>query len=294
MTVLVVEHEPEAPPGRLGATSLDLHVVRPYAGDVVPDDLSDFAGFVVLGGEMGAYDDTDHPWLAPTRELVRRAAATDVPTLLVCLGHQLGAVALGGAVARNPRGPQWDVVDVGLTEEGRTDALLRHLPDGARVVHWNGDVVTDLPDGAVLLARDPRGDVQAVRYVPRMWGLQCHPEADAEIVARWGADETDPEDAARAARAIAEARSCDALLDGTWRPVLEAFARLVATNRRPSNPAPDCEVTPRPVAETLGPTTGFGAHRAVIDAPVTEAGRPTSVRRGAPAPDHVDETGDGA
>lgn len=227
MTVLVVEHETEAPPGLLAHTVLDLHVVRPYAGDPLPADLTGFDGFVVLGGAMGANDDDTHPWLGPTKDLLRRAARDDVPSLLVCLGHQLGAVALGGVVERNPRGPQGGVVPVGLTDAGRSDVLLRCLPESAAVVHWNGDVVTELPTVAVVLARDPRGDVQAVRYAPRMWGLQCHPEANAAIVAGWGASETTPEDADRARGAIAATREHEAALTAAWRPVLDAFAEVV-------------------------------------------------------------------
>ena len=53
---------------------------------------------------MGACDDAVAPWLAPTRALIADAVARGVPTLGVCLGHQLAAVALGGTVGRNPSG----------------------------------------------------------------------------------------------------------------------------------------------------------------------------------------------
>ena len=126
---------------------------------------------------MGANDDADHAWLAPTKALVRLAAATGVPTLGICLGHQLSAVALGGRVDRNPRGQQIGVLDVGWTEAAAEDPLLGPLAGPVRAVQWNNDLVLDLPEGAVVLARTPHDEVQAVRYADTVWGVQWHPEA---------------------------------------------------------------------------------------------------------------------
>ena len=55
-------------------------------------------------------------------------------------------------------------------------------------MQWNEDVVTRLPDDAVLLAETPRGEVQVARFGPAMWGVQHHPEVDAAIVATWVSD----------------------------------------------------------------------------------------------------------
>ena len=100
-TVLVVEHDVECPPALFGEwlveAGCDLDVRRPYAGDELPG-LTAYDGFVVLGGPMGANDDAQHPWLAPVKELVREARDVGLPTLGICLGHQLVAVALGGSV----------------------------------------------------------------------------------------------------------------------------------------------------------------------------------------------------
>ena len=38
---------------------------------------------------MGDYDDAAHPWLTPTKVLLRAAVATGLPTIGICLGHQL-------------------------------------------------------------------------------------------------------------------------------------------------------------------------------------------------------------
>ena len=92
---------------------------RPYAGDVLPDDLGDHAGLLVLGGAMDSWDDAGSPWLPQTRELVRRAEAEGRPVLGICLGHQVATLALGGDVGRNPAGSTVAVLPVGWGRRGR-------------------------------------------------------------------------------------------------------------------------------------------------------------------------------
>ena len=57
---------------------------------------------------------------------------TGVPTLGICLGHQLSAVALGGRVDRNPRGQQIGVLDVGWRPAAAADPLFARVSTPAR------------------------------------------------------------------------------------------------------------------------------------------------------------------
>jgi len=236
--VLVVEHEGQCPPGWLGQwmreAGVDLDVARPYAGDVLPEDLTRYSGMLVLGGDMGAYDDASHPWLTDVKRLVVSATADGTPVLGVCLGHQLAAVALGGEVGVNAHGQQIGVLGVGWTRAAYDDRLLGPLAalgtgvDDVPAVQWNNDVVTRLPDGGVDLARTGRGELQAARLAPSVWGVQWHPEAGAEIIASWA--EHDRDDALERGvdvyRYLADVDAAEERLCTVWPLLAHGFAAL--------------------------------------------------------------------
>jgi len=227
--VLVVQNEDDDPIHLMGTWmhGVELVVCRPFDGDEVPDSLEGFAGLVVMGGAMGANDDHKAPWLPAVRELIRTAADTHVTTLGICLGHQLCAVALGGEIEVNPKGRQLGLLDVGWTAEATDDALMGDLVAPRRAMHWNDDVVVELPDGAVQLATASTGEVQAARHAPSVWGIQWHPEVDHDLVAAWATEGgLAPSEKEHLLGTLARARRD---LDEWWRPLAERFVELVAS-----------------------------------------------------------------
>jgi GMP synthase-like glutamine amidotransferase len=162
---------------------LDVHQTHPYLGNRVPPSVEGDA-LIVLGGPMGANDDDVAPWLPSVRALMRSAIDDGVPTLGICLGAQLLAVAAGGRVERGQVGPEIGLFDVDVTTG---DELLEAgvMP----VVQWHYDGVTELPESAVVLASSEMYPVQAFRVGEVAWGLQFHPEADAELVRSWAREE---------------------------------------------------------------------------------------------------------
>lgn len=232
--ILVVEHEAQCPPGHLGTWlgegDAELVVCRPWAGDALPGsrtELAAYDGLVVLGGSMGADDDALVHWLGPLKERLRDAVAMGLPTLGICLGHQLLASALGGRVERLGTGQQVGLYDVGWDDAVRDDELVGGF-GAVRGVQWNSDVVVELPDGAVALARTPQGELQVARFGPRAWGVQLHPEVDVPILESWAAGDRDDHlergiDQAAVLAGIDAARD---ELDHAWRPLAARFLAL--------------------------------------------------------------------
>ena len=183
---------------------------------------------------MGACDDADAPWLAPTRSLIADAVARGVPTLGVCLGHQLAAVALGGRVDRNPSGRTVGLVPVRLTDAGALrPAAVR--PRRPVAVHYNDDVVHEAPAGPVLLATLPDGRPQALRFGPAAWGVQFHPETSPEVFGAWlrwdSPDGLTPEQE----ELLGEVTAATEALRAAWQPLARAV-RDAACSRTSARP----------------------------------------------------------
>jgi GMP synthase (glutamine-hydrolysing) len=234
--VLVVEHEPACPPAHLGTWLVDagaeLEVCRPWAGDDLPG-LAGYDAFVILGGSMGANDDATHPWLTTVKERVREAVDAGVPTLGVCLGHQLVAVALGGTVEPCPGGQQVGLYDVGWRPEAKDDDLVSGLSPTMRGIQWNSDLVTGLPEGAVVLAATAEDELQVVRFAPRVWGVQPHPEADEPMVRSWAAGDRDDhlERGIDQDAVLADIDAARPELDEAWRPLATGLVGLGGAQR---------------------------------------------------------------
>lgn len=231
-TVTVVQHAADIPLDRLTdwwSGLLTLRVVRPDLGEPLPATLEEVGdGLVVLGGEVSAYDDEAWPWLPATRALMAAAAQGGVPTLGICLGAQLLAVAGGGQVAvAAPPGTEAGTVLLHWRPEARADALLGSLverfPTGTlRQPTMHGDAVVEVPKGAVWLASSDMYPFQAFRW-GSAWGVQFHPEASPELVGRWAAGAPDV-DADQVRTALEQA---DDQVQAGGRLLAEAFATIV-------------------------------------------------------------------
>ena len=205
----------------LGLAPAQTRCVRVDRGAPLPPPRS-VSGVVVTGSGAMVTDRLD--WSEATARWLRRAVDADIPVLGVCYGHQLLAHALGGRVGYNPRGREMGSVRIERRQESVQDALFDSAPCAFDAQATHLQTVLEPPREAVVLAQSKLDACQAVRFAPRAWGLQFHPEFGARemrayIRARDGALADEDFDVAamlREVRATPQARS-----------VLRRFARLV-------------------------------------------------------------------
>ena len=233
---LVVQHTPGEGPGTLArwlpAAGLDLDVVRPYAGDTLPERVTGHDALIVLGGPQQAYDDDSAPWLRATKDLLAAAVEDDVAVLGICLGAQLLAEATGGVVEPGENGPEIGARLVAKRDAAGVDPLAWDTPMSWICVQWHWDAITELPPGATLLASSTRYPHQMFRVGERAWGMQFHIEPTAEILTRWATEEGVPD--ALLERSLAELPEVEDL----WEPVLARFAAVVRGEDPRPNPLP--------------------------------------------------------
>jgi GMP synthase-like glutamine amidotransferase len=203
--VAVFQHSPEAGPGYfaqwLAEQRVPMQLIRIDRGDAVPARADGFSGLCMMGGPMSANDPL--PWIDAQLRLIRDADARRVPVIGHCLGGQLLARALGGAVARNP------VKEIGWGRLRVTDATLARdwlgtdAADAPEFFQWHGDTFS-LPPGAVNFLASDLCEHQAFvieRDGCAHLGMQFHCEMTPALVADWA---TDVEGMAE----IAEERRC--------------------------------------------------------------------------------------
>jgi len=184
---ILVTGEPVA--GALSARGSFAAMIRAVVGDAwagpwleidargALPDFRAFAGLVITGSSANV--PTREPWILEVEQYLARAVPSGLPIFGVCFGHQLLGQALGGRVEKNPRGREIGSVSLRLSSN---DALFAEYPDGELVNMTHLDSVVELPPGARVLAATELEPYAALYFGQRAWGVQFHPEIDAEII----------------------------------------------------------------------------------------------------------------
>jgi GMP synthase (glutamine-hydrolysing) len=137
----------------------------------------DADGFIISGSSSSVTERA--PWMLRTEALVREIAAAGTPLFGICFGHQIVAQALGGRVAKNPRGREIGTHSVRLLPHSPRDTMFAALPAGARrfrANHTHVDSVVELPPGAVVVAETDKEPHAAYAIGERVKCVQFHPE----------------------------------------------------------------------------------------------------------------------
>jgi len=151
----------------------DLAAIDPLRPDLV----------AVLGGPIGAYEESAYPFLVEELKLLEARLKADRPTIGICLGSQLMARALGACVyPGHQKEIGWGPVR--LTPAGQQSCLHHLAREHTPVLHWHGDTF-DLPQGATRLASTDVYENQAFSWGQGALALQFHLEAQAANLERW-------------------------------------------------------------------------------------------------------------
>lgn len=155
-------------------TEVDLRTGAP-----LPDPTARCA-FVVTGSSSSVTERA--PWMLRAETWLRDAVAADAAVLGICFGHQLLGQALGGEVAKNPRGREIGTQALALHAAAAGDPWLEGLPGTFAVNTSHVDTVARLPPGATVLARTELEPHAAFAVGRRVRGVQFHPEFDGDVV----------------------------------------------------------------------------------------------------------------
>lgn len=162
----------------LGLDSDQVTVFDPRGGADFPA-LEVVSGILVTGSHAMVTE--RQPWSERTARWLVEVVGAGIPTLGVCYGHQLLAHAFGGRVGDNPRGTQEGTTIVELTPAGQADALLGGLGAAFAAQVSHAQSALSLPPGAIRLAYDGWDVNQSFRIGAHAWGVQFHPEMDADM-----------------------------------------------------------------------------------------------------------------
>lgn len=175
MRIHVFQHVPFEGPGLIRhwaeVRGHTLSCTSFYDSPTLPDTAS-YDALVVMGGPMGVYDETEHPWLAAEKQYMRQAIEAGKYVLGICLGAQLIAASLGTRVVPHT------LKEIGWFPVSVTGhPLLAGIEPTMEVFHWHGDRF-DIPEAALHLMHSTACDDQAFLYKDRVLGLQFHLEMD--------------------------------------------------------------------------------------------------------------------
>lgn len=183
--ILALVHHGASDLGRVGAIMRDagygFEICWPAEGDALPKSFAGYAGVIVFGGIMGAYD--DHlPHIRAELDWIPKVVSSGCPLFGICLGAQLIAHALGGRAYKQPRG-LWEI---GYYPVEPTPAGAHVLPNGPQhFFSWHQDGF-DVPAGGELLGTGGEAfPNQIFRFGENTYAVQFHPEAPAALFTNW-------------------------------------------------------------------------------------------------------------
>jgi len=136
-----------------------------------PSDLEKYDAFLSTGSRFSVYD--DEGWVKTLEQFVQELYAQKRTFIGICFGHQMMAQALGGKVAKSPKG--WGV-GVHTFEIEAKESWMQPPLDAFKILMSCQDQVEVLPEGSKVLAGSDFCPVGMYRVGEHFLGVQGHPE----------------------------------------------------------------------------------------------------------------------
>lgn len=144
----------------------------------LPNDevLAQLEGIVITGAKYAAYD-LEVPWMGNFLKLLEKVVHNfpRIKVLGICLGCQASAVALGGAVIKDPNISFIHKLE-SITTTDAARAELPNLPQELWQAEVHQDFVKELPPGGTLYASSESCGVEMWGIPGRLVASQFHPE----------------------------------------------------------------------------------------------------------------------
>ena len=136
----------------------------------LPNGVEAADGFLITGSKSSVYD--DKAWIRALEDFVRECHAARRKVIGICFGHQLVAQALGGVVAKSPKGWGVGVHCYTVDREGFD------LADGEQfcLLASHQDQVMTMPPGATQIASNDHCEFAGMTLGQHMLTFQGHPE----------------------------------------------------------------------------------------------------------------------
>ncbi len=153
-------------------------IVSPFLSQPLPE--ADKISGVIITGSHAMVSDAEL-WSITTGNWLKKIAATSLPILGICYGHQLLAETLGGKVDFHPGGREIGTVQISKTDNAEQDPLFCDLPNTLMVHVAHAQSVIKRPKRAKLLAKNDFEPHHAFVIDNHIWGVQFHPEFTEKI-----------------------------------------------------------------------------------------------------------------
>ncbi|WP_431687073.1 glutamine amidotransferase-related protein [Hahella sp. NBU794] len=137
----------------------------------LPDSVDACDGYITTGSRHGVNDGAQ--WIEKLESFVLAVATAEKKFVGICFGHQLLAKALGGQVEKSNRG--WGV-GMSFNQIGVRKNWMEPYQPSLDLVVSHQDQITQLPEGAEVLASSTFCPFYLLQYGADLMTVQGHPE----------------------------------------------------------------------------------------------------------------------